>query len=82
MLTQFVADKLGVPASSLSPEAAERGIADAGAPQELTRQVGQVMRRLRAGRFTPADGGHEETAALPEAVSQLIDATEDAVPWR
>jgi len=81
VLTQFVADKLGVAASRLSPEAAELALADAGAPQELSEQVGQMMLRLREGRFAPPGGG-EEVAKLPEAVRQLIHETEDALRWR
>lgn len=80
-LTQFVADKLGVAASSLSPEAAEQTLRDAGAPQELSQQVEQMMRRLRAGRFTPG-GGEDEVAGLPETVRDIVQRMEDALRWR
>jgi hypothetical protein len=82
VLTDFIADKLGVAASSLSPQAAERALAEAGAPEDLGRQVGESLRRLRAGRFAPGAAGQAESEELVRTVRELITDVERALRHR
>lgn len=82
VLTDYVADKLGVAASSLSPEAAERALAEAGAPEDPGRDVGQSLRTLRAGRFAPGAAGQGESDELVRTVRKLITDVERGLQQR
>jgi len=81
-LTEFIADKLGVAASSLSPEAAREALGGAAAPEQLSVRVEQLLSRLRAARFAPSGARGEDADRLAQAVLELVSEIDRSLLWR
>lgn len=72
----YLSDKLGIPASQLTRENIMTVLADAGAPEEVRSNLGEVLDDCEMARYSPADT-RPSTSDIYRKASQAINSMEN-----
>jgi hypothetical protein len=78
-LAEYIADRTGIAAAGVTPEAARELLVEAGATEDLAERARDLLRQLRAGAYAPGAAGALRHGESVEATRSLIAAIEEVL---